>query len=214
MTAPPATELVVVRHGETVWNLEGRQQGHLDSPLTALGVRQSEPVASALAGSALDAVYASDLRRAVQSADVIAGALALPVVTDPRLRERNLGVLESRTIAEFQREQPEVYRLFRSDDPDYVIPGGESARQRHVRCVACADEIARKHAGRAVLIVAHGGVLSSFMRHALRLSLSGPRRFSLFNGSINVFSVRDGEWRLVSWGDTRHLKGLGTLDDW
>jgi probable phosphoglycerate mutase len=208
------TELIVVRHGESVWNLDGRQQGHLDSPLTELGVRQAQAVAAALVAVHCHALYSSDLGRAAQTAAIIGRALGLSVITDVRLRERHLGIIQARTMADFAREHPDHYARFAGDDPDYAIPGGESVRQRHERSVACAEDVARRHAGRCVVIVTHGGPLGSLMRHALGLPPAGARRFSLFNASINRFTVKDGQWRLISWGDTHHLHGLGAKDDW
>ncbi len=77
----------------------------------------------------------------------------------------------------------------------------------------CAEEIALNHPGDNILIVTHGGVLQGLFRHALGLPLAGPRRFSLFNAGIHRFAVAGGEWRLVSWGETWHLRGPGTEDD-
>jgi len=208
------TELIVVRHGETVWNLDGRQQGQLDSPLTELGIHQAEAVGLALADADCRALYSSDLGRAAETADIVGRTLGLPVVTDARLRERHLGILQARTMADFERENPDEHARFRGSDPDYVVPGGESARQRHERSVACAEDLARRHPGQTIVIVTHGGPLGSLMRHALGLPLAGPRRFSLLNASMNTFAVKDGEWRLISWGDTHHLHGLDTMDDW
>lgn len=102
---------------------------------------------------------------------------------------------------------------FATNDPDYVFPQGESARQRFERCVRTTEEIAARHIGQTILIVAHGGVLNSFFYKALNIPLTEPRRFSLFNGSINVFSISENEWRLETWGDIHHLRGLDTLDD-
>jgi len=95
-----------------------------------------------------------------------------------------------------------------------VIPEGESVRQRAERGVLCAAEIAARHPGRKVLLVTHGGIVESLLRHALGMDLASPRTFSLFNGSLNTFSVSDGRWQLDSWGDTHHLRNLGTSDDW
>ena len=150
----------------------------------------------------------------MQTADIIGQALGLAVMTDVRLRERHLGIIQARTMADFEREHADLYALFRGEDPDYVIPGGESVRQRHERAVACAEDVARRHLGHSVVIVTHGGPLGSLMRHALGLPLAGPRHFSLLNASINRFTVKDGQWRLVAWGDTHHLRGMGTRDDW
>jgi probable phosphoglycerate mutase len=206
--------MVAVRHGETVWNLDGRQQGHLHSELTPLGVRQAQAMAEGLAGEHFDALYSSDLGRAMQTAQILAERLELDVRAEPGLRERHLGMLQGLTMAEFRERYPEHYARLRSADADYVIPEGESARQRHRRCVRCAAEIAGRHPGGKVLVIAHGGVLNSFFRHALGLAVAGPRRFCLYNGSINRFRIEDGEWSLVSWGETHHLRGIGTRDDW
>jgi probable phosphoglycerate mutase len=207
------TTLFVVRHGETLWNRDGRQQGQLDGELSPLGVRQAEALARGLAAERLDALYSSGLGRAVQTADVIGRELGLQVRTDARLRERHLGMLQGMTMSDFEREHPDEFARFRSDDADYVVPGGESVRQRHERHVAAATELARRHAGGRVAVVAHGGVLNSLIRHTLGLPMAGPRRYSLYNASINVFSVAQAEWRLLRWGDTHHLEGLDTLDD-
>jgi len=214
MDATGACELVAIRHGETLWNTQGLQQGQLNSNLTDLGRAQARALADRLSGEQFDGLYSSDLGRALETARLIADRVGLDVVTVPRLRERNLGILQGISLRQFEQERPQEYARFRSGDPDYVIPSGESARQRHERCVACATELAGRHAGRRILIVTHGGILDSFFRHALELPLTVPRRFSLFNASFNSFTVTDGQWRLRSWGHVEHLEGLGTMDDW
>ena len=213
MPEPNTAILIAVRHGETEWNVDGKQQGHLDSPLTALGVQQAEALAAGLADRKIDVIYSSDLGRALQTARIIDRRLSIGVLTEPRLRERSLGVTQGLTVAQFARSHPADAARYISTDPDYVIPGGESARQRHERCVACADELAARHAGETVLIVAHGGVLESLFRRTLNLPLAAPRRFSFFNASINTFSITHGVWRLATWGDISHLKGMDVLDD-
>lgn len=214
MDAAAACELVAIRHGETVWNTQGLQQGQLNSDLTDLGRAQAKALAGRLGGEPFDGLYSSDLGRALETARIIAERVGLDVETDPRLRERDLGILQGISLRQFEQEHPHEYARFRSGDPDYVIPTGESARQRHERCVACATELAARHPGQRILIVTHGGILDSFFRHALQLPLTVPRRFSLFNASINSFTVTNGHWRLKSWGDVEHLKGIGTMDDW
>ena len=214
MDATAACELVAIRHGETVWNTQGLQQGQLNSDLTHLGRAQARALAERLGGEQFAAVYSSDLGRALETARVIADRIGLDVETDLRLRERNLGILQGISLRQFEQEHPGEYARFRSGDPDYVIPSGESPRQRHERCVACATELAGRHAGQRILIVTHGGILDSFFRHALQLPLTVPRRFSLFNASINSFTVTNDQWRLKSWGHVEHLEGIGTMDDW
>ena len=213
MATELSTELVVVRHGETEWNLVGRQQGHLDSPLTSLGRRQAAAIASRLAGEQFDALYSSDLGRAMHTAEYITQTTGLSLMPEPGLRERNLGVMQGLTYAEVEQQYPEVFGLFRSGDPDYVLPGGESSRQRYERHVRTVSGIVTRHIGGRVLLVAHGGVLASLFRHALHIDLGQPRRFKLYNASFNTFCVRDGQWRLGTWGDIAHLRGIGTCDD-
>ena len=100
-----------------------------------------------------------------------------------------------------------------SGDPDYVIPGGESARQRYDLAVACAQDIAQAHPGRSVVVVTHGGVLSALFRRAVGLPLTAPRRSSLYNASINTIVVTGETWMVGSWGDVHHLSGLATMDE-
>ncbi len=213
MSLPKPTILFAVRHGETQWNLCGKQQGHLDSPLTELGVEQAQAIALDLSQRNIDILYSSDLGRAIQTANIIAERLSVQMNTDDRLRERHLGLMQGLTKSEFANKFPKESSKFNSGDPDYVLPGGESASQRYTRCIECVEDLAAQHAGKRLLIVAHGGALNSFFHKALNLPLTEPRRFSLFNASINAFSITKGTWRLDTWGQIAHLRALKTLDD-
>ncbi len=214
MSQSDATHVTVVRHGETTWNVTGRQQGHLDGELSELGVAQAQAVARGLGDDHFDALYSSDLGRAVQTAEVLGAQLGLEVVTDERLRERHLGCLQGMVMADFEREQPDLYARLRSDDPDFALPGGESAREVYDRSIACMNDLVRRHLGERLLVVAHGGILGCFLRHALGLPIRGPRNYALYNAGINAFTIRDEVWRLEQWGLTDHLRDLGTMDDW
>ncbi len=207
------TELVVLRHGETLWNVAGRQQGHLDSDLSPRGWRQAQLAAQRLADLDFHALYTSDLGRARSTAEIVGQQTGHPVTPDLRLRERNLGIFQGLTVAEVQERYPEDYLRFVSGDPDYVIPEGESAAQRHARTVEVVQEIAARHPDQRVVIVSHGGPLSSLFRHTLGIDLAAPRRFSLFNASLNTFFVEDGVWTLGMWGDVSHLQSIGSDDD-
>jgi 2,3-bisphosphoglycerate-dependent phosphoglycerate mutase len=207
------TLIYAVRHGETEWNLVGKQQGHWDSPLTPAGLEQAHALARGLTERGIEVIYASDLGRALRTAEIIACRLGLDVSIDPRLRERNLGAMQGLTKVEFVERYPQEMAAFNSGDPEYILPGGESTRQRYDRCVHCAEDLAARHPGARILIVAHGGVLDSFIHRALHIPLDVPRRFSLFNGSINSFSITDGQWRLDTWGELGHLGETRSLDD-
>ena len=208
-----ACEVILVRHGETEWNRIGRPQGHLDSPLSDAGIAQAERLAQRLAGEEFAALYSSDLGRAFHTAQRIAAGSGHSVITDARLRERHLGVFQGLTRTEAGEKHPQESERLDSGDPDYRIPGGESARERHERIVACIEEIASRHPGERIVIVAHGGALRSLFYRTLGLPLSAPRAFKLLNASVNRFYFLDGRWKLATWGDVSHLGGLGALDD-
>ncbi len=210
------TTIIAVRHGETEWNKIEKQQGHLNSDLTGLGVRQAEAMAEGLKGYTIDHFYSSDLGRAVRTAEIISKTIGIPFTTDVRLRERHLGILQGMTKMEFESTYPHEANLFKRHDPDYRIPEGESIRDRYLRCITCVEDLHNRHRDSTLLIVSHGGMLMSLIHRALDLPLNAERSFSLYNGSINSFSITgDGRWRLESWGIIDHLRvhGLATLDD-
>ena len=201
------TCLIVVRHGQTTWNVKGKFQGHLDSRLTSDGIIQAQGLARRLADQPFSALYSSDLGRATETAQIISAATGHRVVPDPRLRERNLGVFQGLRSEEIKAAYPDAYEHHRRRDPDYVVPGGESLRQQVNRNISCLEELALKHAGDSIVVVTHGGVLSALFRHVLSIPFDAPRRFEFPNSSLNTFTYNDGSWMLKSWGDTSHLDG-------
>jgi len=207
------TLLYTVRHGETEWNITGRQQGHLDSPLTATGISQAEALARGLTDKKIAYIYTSDLPRALHTAEIIASELCLKVHQDKRLRERHLGLLQGLTRKEFGEKFPIQAHRLHSKDPEYRISNGESARAHFERCVRCAEAIADRHPGSRVLLVTHGGVLCHFFYRALHLPLAEPRRFSLYNAAVNCFGIRRGQWRLNIWGDLSHFQQSDMVTD-
>ena len=148
--------IVLVRHGETDWNLERRYQGHLDPPLNAAGRAQSEQLAEELAGEAFDAVYSSDLRRALETAEIVAARLGLAVATDPGLREVDLGSWAGLTRAQV------IERFGKSPTHD-----GETRSEHTGRVVAAIRRITAKHPAGSVLVVTHGGSIRAIEAAAL-----------------------------------------------
>ena len=208
------TQVIIVRHGQTQWNIRKIRQGHLDSELTDKGVVQARALGQRLARESFTALYSSDLGRALHTARMIAAVTGHEIVTDERLRERHLGVFQGLSGDEIKDKHPEEYRLHRTLGPQYVIPGGESVRQQVARNVDCLDEIALKHPGEKVVVVTHGGVVSGMFRHALNIPLDAPRRFEFVNAGLNVFAYEDGHWILRTWGDVSHLDpGAATEGD-
>lgn len=201
-----ATRIILLRHGETVWNLEGRYQGHLDSPLTSAGEAQASALARRLATAKFSALYSSDLGRARQTAARIAELSGQEVRVEPRLRERCLGIFQNLLREELKVKFPDEYQQFKSGGPEHVIPQGESTRQAADRTNACLEELAARHAGETLVVVTHGGTVSALLRHVLGLPLDAPRRFDRTNASWNVFRVAGGKWFLETWGDVSHLE--------
>jgi len=207
------TRFIVVRHGETQWNVAGRIQGHGDSSLTETGRAQAEAIASRLAAERFDAIVASDLGRAFDTAQAIARGCGLPVATDRRLRERSFGVGEGLTYEEIDRKYPDIFSRVRSTDPDAPIPGGESRRQFHERVRAAFEALAREHDGRRVTVVTHGGVLSSLYRHVHGIGLEEPHRIPISNASYNTITIGPEGWKIEAWDDLAHLPVAAAFED-
>jgi len=199
------TQIIIVRHGQTEWNIRGIRQGYLDSPLTAKGLAQAKALGQRLGRERFTKLYSSDLGRAVQTAREISNVTGHEIVTDPRLRERHLGIFQGLDGEEIVAKYPEERRLMRSEGPGYVIPGGESMVQQVERNMACLNELAARHEGEQIVVVTHGGVVSGFFRYTLEISLEAPRRFEFVNAGINVFAREEGNWMLLTWGDVSHL---------
>ncbi len=200
------TRLVLVRHGETQWNREGRIQGyHADSPLTANGRAQAKALAERFAREGIDAVFASDLGRTRHTARAVAEATGMTVVHDPGLRERSYGKFEGRTFAEIERDHPLDYERIRARDPRYAAPGGENALQFHQRIIGVLGRIARQCAGQRVAVITHQGVLGVLYRHVHGLAFNEAKRPRLDNASCNHFRFRRGQWLMGAWCDVEHL---------
>ncbi len=199
------TRVVAVRHGETAWNVETRFQGHLDIPLNATGRWQVARLAAALVDEGIAAIYASDLSRALQTAQALGEALSLPVVTEPRLRERSFGVFQALTWAEVEARWPAEARRWTQRDPDFAPEGGESLAAMSARCVGAVTALARAHAGQTIAVITHGGVLDCLYRAATHVDLQTRRTWALGNASINRLLYTGEGWTLVGWSDTRHL---------
>jgi len=206
------TRLIIVRHGETQWNIEGRRQGHLDSPLTAQGRAQAEALARRFTTGSCSAVYSSDLGRAYDTARAIAENTGHQVVSDHRLRERHLGIFQGLDGDEIRDRYEDEYEKHKAGGADYAVPGGESFNDQVSRNLHCLEELAERHAGNAIIVVTHGGVLSALFRHTLSISLDAPRRFAFKNASVNLFKYQDKVWGLETWGDISHLNNVDALD--
>lgn len=200
-----ATRIIAIRHGQTAWNAEMRMQGQLDTALDALGRWQAQQLAQALAHESIDAIVASDLSRAMQTAAPLAAARGLRVLPDRGLRERCFGDFEGFTYADIARHWPDETARWRARDPVFAPSRGESLAAFYERCVGVAQRLAGQHAGRVIVWVTHGGVLDCLYRAATRMALDAPRTWTLDNASINRLLHGDQGLMLVGWGDIHHL---------
>ncbi|BDB23115.1 phosphoglycerate mutase [Cupriavidus sp. TA19] len=206
------THLIVIRHGETAWNRERRLQGQLDIPLNDTGRAQARALAAALAGEPIDAVYSSDLSRAMETAAPLAEALGLQIRPDARLRERSYGTLQGKTYAEVAEDLPEEFARWQARVPDYAPPEGESLLGFHERTVDAVLALSRRHPGERIALVAHGGVLDCLYREATGMTLEAPRQHELLNASVNRLRSDSSHLMLAAWGDVSHLENLA-LDE-
>ena len=215
-TRAKPTNIILIRHGETAWNAERRLQGHLDIPLNPEGERQAALLAGALAPAAIDLIVSSDLSRARQTAQAVAGLRGLAVQTDPALRERCYGGFEGLLYSEIEERFPLEFAAWQRREVDAAVPPGanrgETFRQFNARVTGAIARWAGAHPGKTLALVAHGGVLECAYRAALGLPLHTPRTFKVHNASINRFTLSGGVLALQSWGETEHLRHA-VLDD-
>ena len=200
------TRILAVRHGETAWNRDARIQGHTDIALNAHGRWQASQLARALREESIAACYASDLSRALETAQAVADRHGHKVHTHIGLRERGFGAFEGKTWVELQAGHPAETEAWRKRLPDFAPPGGESLLQLQARVVATVNELAARHPGDQVLMVAHGGVLDMLYRLATRLDLQAPRSWELTNTAVNRLLWSPEGLSLVGWADTTHLQ--------
>lgn len=206
------TELILVRHGETDWNLRKCFQGQIDVPLNERGLAQAGRLARQLHSEGLrfDAAVSSDLRRARQTAEPACQLLGLPLRHDAAWREQAFGVLEGQSVDALRSEHPELHAQWQRHDPDYALPGGaESRRQFSARILAAAAAVAQRHRGGRVLVLTHGGALDMLWRAAQDQPLHGPRACAIPNAGINRLRWSPDGLRLLSWAEDQHLQALG-----
>lgn len=194
------TEMILVRHGETEWNVEGRMQGHLNSPLTERGRQQAFALADHFAPGEITRIVSSDLGRCLETVTPLAGRIDLEIETDSGLRERNLGMLQGLTRKEAGRRPRGEAADFDFSDPDFLPEGGETLREVFSRTTGAVQAIALRHPGERVLVVTHGGVLKCLFHRAVGLPIEMPRRFSIHNAALNRIHIQGDLWTLDSWG--------------
>ena len=230
------TEFWVVRHGESTWNVLGRYQGQADVPLSLEGRLQAAMLAERLTGQPFDAVYSSDLSRALETARIVTERLTLPLFTgaqlagmqvggaplpnpgasgpppvqlDPSLREIDVGLLSGKDTPQLRLEHADYLEALRADPWATPRPGGESMKDLYARSGASFHEMRQRHPGGRVLVFTHGGVV----RVAVGLALGGVvheawARLSVTNTSVTRILLTAAGGTLLGFNDSAHLESL------
>ena len=194
-------KLILIRHGQTYWNLTQRFQGQSDTPLNTVGKNQAKALAERLSDLSFDIVYTSDLQRAIETANII----RKPAYPDPRLREVNFGDWEGLTYDEIKDKHPAALNAWENDIYKNAPPNGETLEQLSARVQSMLDELHTKHSDRTVLIVAHGGVLQTLICLALNLKPTMYWQFHLSTASLSEIAFYPAGAILNLLNDTSHL---------
>jgi broad specificity phosphatase PhoE len=198
--------MILVRHGQSTWNREHRIQGQLDPPLSVEGRRQAELLARRLAGRPLAGFYASDLKRAFETAEAIGALVDLIPEPMPGLREIYLGDWEGLRTDEIAERFPDAWARW-GEEPDWdLVPGGEGAARFEARVVATLDEILERHSHGDVVVVTHGGVIQVALHRVIGRPSRGLFPFKIQNASISLIEVRGGRMVIGGSNDVGHLE--------
>lgn len=159
------TTIYIVRHGQTEWNVAHRMQGHQDSPLTELGIRQAEWLGESMKDEKIDIIYSSSSPRARRTAELIRNTRDIHITESDELKEIHLGVWEGRTQAEVKAEHPEQFQHFWEDPKKFSVPDCETFQAASERAIRQLQAIIKEHRGKTVLIVTHTVIVKLLMSY-------------------------------------------------
>lgn len=201
--------LILVRHGETPWNVTMQYQGHANVPLNERGLEQARRAAARLRPYGATALYSSDIVRAWQTAEQIGAILGLAPTPMPELREIDVGQWEGLTPEELYRRFPDHMAEYRRDPARTVRLGGESYAQLQERALVALNRIYERHrTGETIIAVSHGGTIRALLCHVIGLDLINFGKMWLDNGSFTELSYGRHGWRLLRLNDAAHLEGM------
>ena len=199
--------LLIVRHGETDWNAQGRIQGHTDIGLSEKGAEQARSLGKRLAGLTIDIAYTSDLKRSSETARIALGGRDIVLNETPKLRGYHKGVFEGMTLAEIKAQFPEEHPRYLEKNLSYAPKGGETTRDVSARMTEIFNEIRSNHLNESVLVVSHGGVLRAAMVSLLGMPLEGNWSFVFGNCGLTMVDTYEDNAVLRLFNDTSHING-------
>ena len=201
------TEIIIIRHGETEWNKTGRFQGHSDVPLSAEGRAQASALGKNLVVDHVDAIYASDLTRAMETAAPLAQRFGLEVISDPLLRELNFGSWEGRNFNDVNAENPDAMKTFYNDPERVNIPDSEPFPEFQRRVAGRVREIVAQERGKRIVIVSHGASIRILFADILSMPIRSIWHVSQLNTAVNKIRFEDDGFAVVTlMNDTSHLR--------
>jgi broad specificity phosphatase PhoE len=204
--------IILVRHGETSYNVEGRMYGHAQVPLNQRGLLQAAAVGKRLKNTPFDAMYASDLVRAQHTAAAISAYQNVPVVFRDALREQHVGDWEHLTIPEVKLQFPDDYAAHMRDPANTPCTNGESFAMLQTRAFAELERIRTLHTpGSSICVVCHGGTINALVCAVLGLDIANHTRLWVDNCSLTSLRLVGTQFHLVRLNDNSHLTDIGHL---
>lgn len=199
------TRIYLVRHGQTLWNSSARYQGHADVGLSDIGREQARALSKRLAKEAINAIYSSDLKRALETASILAEPHNLPVQALPELREINFGAWEGLTFDEIKAKYPELAERWHKLPATVRIPGGETFEEVKERAYSIILKLVQKHDPGAIVVVTHGGTIRAIICALLEIDLNHAFHIRQDNGSLNIIEFYEDWGILCLLNDTTHI---------
>lgn len=200
------TTVLLIRHGETPWNILGKFQGSTDIELSEEGIRQAELLRDRLKGD-FDYIYASPLKRAYKTAEVISSGFDKEITIAPEIREINFGEWEGLTLKGIEEKFPDVFHEWRTDKVEAKFSGGDlSLLNASIRAKNCIIDIVKKHKGKKIAIVAHGGIIKAGLIGLFGFDMTMYHKIALGNTCINTIRFNEDMTPIIlGINDTNHL---------
>ncbi|AFQ44526.1 histidine phosphatase family protein [Desulfosporosinus meridiei] len=204
------TRIILTRHGQTLWNIEGRVQGSLDSPLTEKGILQARSLALRLKDEGINHIYTSDSLRAINTAEEIRKGIGLKkILSDPALREFSFGDWEGCIWQELRDRNPDIFKIWDSEPHLVTTPGGENMELVTDRAWNYLQQIIQIHQGQTVCLVTHGLTLKLIVTKAMGFGIHEWAKTPWqHNTALNILEVEGDQWIPLVIGDCQHLDGL------
>ncbi len=212
----PATEvdlprLLLVRHGLTEFNTARRFMGFSDIELSPAGRRQATRLRDALAAEAFDAVYSSDLKRSLETAEIVTGERDLEIITCPELRECNYGSCEGLTFGEIGERYPDVAAMCANFTPELAFPEGEKFQGFQARACDFLERLDKHQPTETVLVVSHDGPLKVLLCRLMGIDSSNWMKFGIDNASLSIVHLSPRRMLISRLNDTSHLREVDQL---